>query len=53
MEELVKRYQRQIEDDLFKATYDEVIRFCDVLSGWLYVTKFMATEEKSEYENIN
>lgn len=49
MESVVKKYQEQIEDDLFKATFDETIEFCQKLSAYLDEVREQAEKERLYY----
>lgn len=49
MEQWVNKYKDIIEDDLFKATYDETIEFCEGLIAFLDGVLEEAQKEKLMY----
>lgn len=50
MKQYIEKYQEQIEDELFKATPDEIIEFADGLIKYLLDVKASAIEEKKANE---
>lgn len=50
METYVNKYKKLIEDELFKATYDEAIEFCEGLIAYLNEVLEEERKEKSMYE---
>lgn len=50
MEEVVGKYKKLIEDELFKATPDETIGFCEGLKTYLDEVIGQANYEKEQYK---
>lgn len=50
MKELADRYGEKVEDELFKATYDEAIEFLDELIDYLWVMRKEFYNIKREFE---
>lgn len=49
MDTYVDKYKALIEDELFKATYDETIEFCEGLIAFLDEALEQAQKEKLMY----
>lgn len=50
MDKYVEKYAGMIEDELFKATYDEAIEFCDKLIDHLTAVRREYRNMKMEFE---
>lgn len=50
MKPVVDKYEKQIDDELFKATPDETIGFCEELITYLNGVKQQANFEKEQYK---
>lgn len=50
MDECVQKYKEMIEDEMFKATPDEMIGFCEGLKACLDELIGQANYEKKQYE---
>ena len=49
MEKYVDKYKELIEEELFKATFDETIEFCELLIAYLDGVLEEAQKEKLMY----
>lgn len=49
MEKYVDKYKELIEEELFKATFDETIEFCELLIAYLDGVLEKAQKEKLMY----
>ena len=50
MEDVVGKYKKLIEDEVFKATPDETIGFCEGLKGYLDEMIKQSKYEKEQYK---
>lgn len=49
MDSYVDKYKKMIEDELFKATFDETIEFCQKLVAYLDEVREQAEKERLYY----